>query len=159
MARIAPREDSDGPLYGRILSRRPEIAERWAALSEVTRFGGGLPAELKEAVRQSTAARVGCEYCASVGADLPRPDARTSLAVAVARQIADDPGDISDATFDVLREEFSEDEIVELMAFICFTCIGGQTFGNVIGVGAASEAERSRYKQLTTQKLAAAHTS
>jgi alkylhydroperoxidase family enzyme len=141
-------------MYGRILARQPEVAERWRAVSELLRFGGSLPAELKEAVRQTTAGRVGCQFCASVGAELPRPDARTALAVAVAAQVAEQR-ELDDSTFTVLREEFSEDEIVELLALISFVCIGAQTFGHLIGVEPATDAEREAYNESINGRLAA----
>jgi alkylhydroperoxidase family enzyme len=147
MSRVVPQPGAEGSEYVRILSRRPEVLETWSQLSATLRFSGLLAQELKEAVRQSTAEGIGCQYCASVGERLGEPDRRTSLAVAVAQLIAEDHGSVDAKTIDVLREEFDEDEIVELLALICFVCIGGQTFGSVIGVEAASEAEQVAYRQ------------
>jgi alkylhydroperoxidase family enzyme len=134
-------------LLARVLGRRPEILKAFGRLDATVRFHGDLPASLKEAVRRATAGEVGCEYCQSLGAYQPNPgDARESLAVAFARMVADDPTDISDAQFDVLREEFTEDEIVELVAFICFVAIAGQLFGATMKLEPASAEEAAAYQ-------------
>ena len=103
--------------------------------------------ELKEAVHRATAGGVGCEYCASLGAPKDSyDDQRTSLAVAFAQMVADDPKGISDGMFDVLREEFDEEEIVELVAWTCLVAVAGQLFGLVMGLEAASEDEAEAYQ-------------
>jgi alkylhydroperoxidase family enzyme len=145
MPRVAPA-DISGPqgstMLGRVLGRRPEVLEAFGRLAAELRFRGLLPVELKEAVRRSTAADVGCEYCASIGEYTPTPgDRRESLAVAFARMVAEDHHSITDAHFDVLREEFTEEEIVELVALICLVTVAGQMFGAVMGVEAAPEHE------------------
>ena len=125
MPRIEPiPADPDGnavtnSVLARVLGRRPEILAAYARLDNAVRFKGTLPVELKEAVRRATAQQVGCEYCQSLGASRTDLDEPQSLAVAFAQAVAEDPSAITDAQFDVLREEFSEDEIVELVAFIC----------------------------------------
>src|SRR6185437_2964196 len=149
MPRIEPLGDpSEGSSLARIMRRRPEIASAWSALSDTVRFTGLLPNDLKEAVRASTAGAIGCDFCASIGDGPPSaPDKRTSLAIAVARLIAEDHGSVDEKTFAVLREEFSEEEIVELLALICIVCVGGQTFGSVTGVEAATEEEAEGYRR------------
>ncbi|QEC50546.1 carboxymuconolactone decarboxylase family protein [Baekduia soli] len=134
-------------LLARVLGRRPEILTAFGRLDAATRFHGELSPALKEAVRRATAGEVGCEYCQSLGEYRPNPDdARESLAVAFARLIADDPTQISDAQFDVLREEFSEEEIVELVAFVCFVAIAGQLFGATMALGPADPEEAAAYQ-------------
>jgi alkylhydroperoxidase family enzyme len=131
----------------RILARRPEVLEANRRLNFALRFGGLLSVELKEAVRRSTAEMVGCVYCASLSEPRPQAaDSREDLAVAFAQMVADDPKAITDAQFDVLREEFSDDEIVELVAWICLVVIAGQTFGAVMKVDAATPEEASAYQ-------------
>jgi alkylhydroperoxidase family enzyme len=155
MPRIEPLGDaSEGSSLGRIMKRRPEIAGAWSKLSDTVRFTGLLPTELKEAVRASTAGLVGCEFCASVGDGPPKdPDTRTSLAIAVAQLIVEDHGSVDEKTFVVLREEFSEEEIVELLALICIVCIGGQTFGSVTGVEASDEQEAEGYRRSKARRI------
>ena len=118
MPRVTPIELEGDALQtnqmARVLGRRPEILEAFAGMGRSLRFKGLLSVELKESVRRATAADVGCRYCASLAPFEPNPDEkRESLAVAFARLIAEDHQSISDAQFDVLREEFTEDEIVD----------------------------------------------
>src|ERR1700755_2441324 len=135
MPRIAPAPlNPDGnpvsnSLLARVMGRRPDILKAFARLDTVIRFKGVLPLELKEAVRRATAGGVGCEYCRSLGAPEEIKDSRTSLAVGFAELVAADPTGVSDAMFDVLREEFNEEEIVELVAWITLVSISGEMFG------------------------------
>lgn len=111
------------------------------------RFHGLLDPALKEFMRRATAGEVGCAYCESLGVGEPTTnDRRESLAVAFAKMIAEDPAGISDAQFDVLREEFTEDEIVELVAFVCLVGIAGQMFGAVVSLEAAAPEEAADYQ-------------
>jgi alkylhydroperoxidase family enzyme len=129
------------------MGRNPDVLKAFGRLDTTLRFKGRLPLELKEAVRRATAGGVGCEYCTSLGAPAELRDARTSLAVGFAELVAADPSGISDAQFDVLREEFDEEEIVELVAWICLVSIAGQMFGAVLGLEAASPEEAAEYQQ------------
>ena len=135
-------------LLARVMGRRPDVLRAFARLDTTLRFKGLLPLELKEAVRRATAGGVGCEYCTSLGAPEDHEgDTRTSLAVGFAELVAADPSGISDSMFDVLREEFSEDEIVELVAWTCLVAIAGQMFGAVLGLEPASPEEATEYQQ------------
>jgi alkylhydroperoxidase family enzyme len=134
-------------LLARVMGRRPDILRAFGRLDTTIRFKGLLPLELKEAVRRATAGGVGCEYCASLGEPVEASDTRTSLAVGFAELVAADPAGLSDAMFDVLREEFSEEEIVELVAWITLVSISGQMFGAVMGLEAASPEEAASYQQ------------
>lgn len=158
MPRIDPiPADPDGnavtnSLLARVLGRRPEILAAFARLDNAVRFKGTLPLELTEAVRRATAEQVGCEYCKSLGAPRTDLDRAQGLAVAFAQAVAEDPSAITDAQFDVLREEFSEDEIVELVAFICFVAVSGQMFGAVMGLEATDAGEAAEYQALLTRR-------
>jgi alkylhydroperoxidase family enzyme len=134
-------------LLARVLGRRPDVLRAFGRLDTLLRFRGLLPTDLLEDVRRATAEEVGCVYCASLGE--PRTDIvdlRTSLAVAFAEQVVQDPAGITDAQFDVLREEFSDDEIVELVAYICLVSIAGQMFGAVMGLEPAAADEADAYQ-------------
>jgi alkylhydroperoxidase family enzyme len=159
MPRIEPAPlSSDGnavsnSLLARVIGRRPEILKAFGRLDGTVRFHGLLPMELKEAVRRATASEIGCEYCASLGAPkVNLQDQRESLAVAFAQLVAEDPSAITDSQFDVLREDFSEEEIVELVAYICFIAIAGQMFGAVMGLEAASEDEAAAYQDVLAEQ-------
>ena len=151
MARIAPAQLEgnavQASLLAGVLGRRPEILKAFGRLDAAVRFHGLLPTSLKEAIRRATAEQVGCDYCRSLGAYRPNPeDRRESLAVAFAQLIAEDPKAITDEQFDVLREDFSEEEIVELVAFICFVAIAGQLFGATLALEPAGEEEIAAYQ-------------
>lgn len=135
-------------VLARVLGRRPEILTAFARMDSAARFHGLLPASLKESLRRATAGEIGCAYCASLDAGEPpaEMDQRESLAVAFAQMIAQDPGGISDAQFDVLRAEFTEEEIVELVAFVCMVGVAGQMFGAVMGLEAAGPEEAAAYQ-------------
>ena len=153
MARVTPAELEGNAvqtsLLARVLGRQPEILKAFARLDAAARFHGTLPSSLKESVRRATAQEVGCVYCQSLGEYTPNPDdRRESLAVAFAQLIADDPKQISDAQFDVLREDFTEDEIVELVAFVCFVAIAGQLFGATLALEPASAEEAAAYQSV-----------
>lgn len=135
-------------LLARVMGRRPEVLKSFGRLDATLRFRGLLPMDLLEAVRRATAGEVGCRYCASLGE--PRTDiadSRTALAVAFAQLVVQDPAGISDGQFDTLREEFDEDEIVELVAYICLVSIGGQMFGAVMGLEEADPEEAAAYQE------------
>lgn len=134
-------------VLARVMGRRPEILTAFARLDATTRFHGVLSPSLKESLRRATAGQIGCEYCASLAGD--RPDEagqRESLAVAFAQLIAQDPAGITDAQFDVLRAEFTEPEIVELVAFVCLVGVAGQMFGAVMRLEAADPQEAAEYQ-------------
>jgi alkylhydroperoxidase family enzyme len=139
-------------LLARVMGRCPEVLEAFGRLDATIRFRGRLGGELCEAVRQATAATVGCDYCSSLGdgeQSRPGPEqARIGLAVAFAQMVAEDPAGITDAQVDVLRETFSEEEIVELVAFICLVSIGGQMFGAVMGLEPAPPDEAAGYQDV-----------
>lgn len=141
-------------VLARVLGRRPDIAKAFGSLDATIRFHGTLPASLKEAVRRATAGQVGCAYCASLDAGEPprHADRRESVAVAFAQLVAQDPAGISDAQFDVLREEFDEEEILELVAFVCFVGVAGQMFGAVMGLEEAPPEEAAAYQRMVARR-------
>jgi alkylhydroperoxidase family enzyme len=130
-----------------IMARRPEVLEAFGRLNRTLRFEGLLGLELKESVRRATASSVGCRYCASLGdLDEELADRREQLAVGLARSIADDPKSVTDEQFDELRSEFSDDEIVELVSWICLVTVAGQMFGAVMDVRPATAEEAAAYQ-------------
>ena len=146
MTRVEPADMPGVNIFNRTLGRAPDIMAANAALDATIRFSPRLSLDLKEEVRRSTASGIGCEFCASLGEPkLEHPDRAESLAVAFAQMVIDDPNGIDDSAFDVLREEFTDDQIVELVAWICFILIGNQTFGAVMRLPAATEGELHDY--------------
>ena len=136
-------------LLARVLGRRPDILKAFGRLDNALRFNGLLSVQLKEAVRRATAAESGCAYCQSLGEPKREfEDVRESVAVAFAQLIAQDAKSISDEQFDVLRQHFSEEEIVELVAYICCDAIAGQLFGTVMGLEAAPAEEACEWQAI-----------
>ncbi len=158
MPRIEPLpSDSDGNavsnnVLARVLGHCPEILRAFARLDNAVRFHGRLPVDLKEAVRRATAGEIGCKYCESLGTPRGDLDAREGLAVAFAQTVAADPSAISDGQFAVLLEEFTEEEVVELVAFICLVAISGQMFGAVMGLEATSPEEAAAYQSVLAER-------
>lgn len=158
MARIQPAA-VPGNIFQQMMGHRPEIVEKWFALDESMRFAGLLSPTLKEEVRRALADGIGCRFCASLGA--PDPDShdrRTALAVAFAQTVFDSFHDLhglDDEVFAVLREEFSEPEIVELSIWTLFM-IAGQAFGALMQVRPSTEAEQAEYRDWRAAGEAAA---
>jgi alkylhydroperoxidase family enzyme len=134
MARIDFSRCGDTP-FQRLLGHTPEVMTRWAALEQALVGSPGLDAALKEQVRRTLAFANGCRYCMAKGPpDRNQADMRASLAVGFAQLVGQDHRSITGAQFDVLRDAFSETEIAELVALICFFT-AAQMFGAVLDLG------------------------
>jgi alkylhydroperoxidase family enzyme len=143
----AVAELAQDPFYG-VLAHRPEILKTWAELDRVF-FGptSALPNSLKEEARRTLSQQVGCRLCASLGE--PREehsDQREALAVAFADLVTKDHQAIDDSTFAVLREEFSDEEIVELVSWVCFK-YGSNMFGSLMRLDPASQEQVKGYAE------------
>lgn len=145
MARIQLSNVPHDPYY-RLLGHRPEILEAWSRLDAAfVDASSTLPAGLKEEARRVLSQKVGCRYCASLGA--PGGDAddrRTALAVAFTELVLTDHDAIDDATFDVLREEFSDEQILELCAWLCFK-YGSNMLGSILRLEPATPEQAQAY--------------
>jgi alkylhydroperoxidase family enzyme len=140
MPRVTPLDIEENSFF-RILGYLPNVAAGWQALDKQIRFGGTLDPELKEQVRRSMAPGVGCEFCATLGGPpADEVDQKVAVAVAYAQALIADHRELDDSMFDVLREEFTEAEIVELTVWICFMT-AGQMFGSIMDVGPATDSD------------------
>jgi alkylhydroperoxidase family enzyme len=112
--------------FGRLMGHNPKILKAWRELERTVYGAGSLQPQLKEEVRSALAYGNGCEYCQAFGTRPTGtyPDAKVSLAVAFAELFTQDPKSIDDSTFAVLREEFTDAQISELVAFVCFVSAG-----------------------------------
>lgn len=124
------------------MGHAPHVLEPWTRLEEVFFTRSALPADLLEQVRRTLALGHGCEYCMAKGGP---PESvhevfRTSLAVRLAQLFAADHRDIDETQLNLMREHFSEPELVELVAFIGFMWAGG-TFGKIFGIQAIQSPE------------------
>ena len=146
MTRIPPSELGDSAA-DRVMGHRPDVLDAWLGLKHaLTGPTSTLSPELKEQVRRTLALHTGCEFCASLGRPADeQPSPRESLAVAFAEAAATDHAAISSAQLDVLREEFTLPQVVELLTWIVFEH-AGQMFGALIGDEPATPEERIAFE-------------
>lgn len=141
----------DGPWIHRIMAYCPQISAKWNELDVSLRTEGIIDAEMKEQIRRSLAPGVGCQFCVTVaGPPSDHLDERTSLAISYAQLLRQDPTDIDDSAFDLLREQFTEQEIAELSLWILYA-IAYQSFGAVMQVPPATAEETDQYRQYREQ--------
>ena len=152
MSRVRPAPwEQYAPLFGaeaslglRIHAHNPELARRYTAFTEALRHEHRtLPARLTELVRLRIAFHNQCRSCMAIRYEhavedgvtehlvcsLERPAEADDLteaeraALEFADRMATDHLSITDATYDRLREHFTEAEIVEL-GYNCAVCVG-----------------------------------
>lgn len=109
------------------------ISHKWSDLSEAISSDGVLTEKLKENVRRVLAYGNGCTYCQAKGRPLEPEDIKESYAIAFAEIFLLQREKTEETFFLVLKEVFSDEEISELVAFICFTT-AQQYFGAVMGL-------------------------
>ncbi|QAT49495.1 carboxymuconolactone decarboxylase family protein [Caproiciproducens sp. NJN-50] len=117
--------------FQQLLGHNKNILEKWASLEESIFSSDTFPAELKEEVRRTLAFNNGCEYCKAKGVPSKTGlDARTQLAVHIADR-SSKTIHISDDEFGILKKTFTDSEISELLALICFVT-ACQRFGALL---------------------------
>lgn len=115
--------------FQRLLGHQPSVMQHWNALGDVLAGESTLSVRLKEEVRRTLAHQNGCMYCRAKGMpDLKPEEAAISMATGLAELFLHTGGNVDRAVFPVLREYFTEAQISELCAWICFT-IASQWFG------------------------------
>ncbi len=120
--------------FQQLLGYNKEIMESWNHLSELLSQEGKLSYELKEQVRRTLAQKNGCEYCKAKGKpDKSLFDKKISLAIAFTEVFLIERGFINPSTIEVLKQDFSEEEISEFCAFISFTT-ASQYVGAMLGL-------------------------
>lgn len=134
------------------MGHRPELLEAWGNLKDaLLERSSTLSPHLKEEVRRTLAQRTGCRFCASLGQPARSYAIRQeSLAVAFADAVADDHRAISDAQVNLLLEEFTVPQIVELLIWISFE-YAGQMFGCLIGGEPATAEEKQAFAASITK--------
>ncbi|WP_270181310.1 carboxymuconolactone decarboxylase family protein [Alkalihalobacillus sp. CinArs1] len=119
---IIQKSDVGNTPFQKLLGHNPDVMKAWSALGDELENDGVLTSTLKEQVRRTLAQQNGCEYCKAKGKPDPSLfDEKTSLAAGFAEVYLKQNGDVSSSIINVLKESFSEEEISELFAFICFT--------------------------------------
>jgi len=140
--------DVEGHSLQRALSHWPvardSIFETYGALF----FDGALPVELKEQIRATLAGQGNCVLCASIGTNpLPadqQPSRRDQLAVGFAEVFVQDPTEVDASAIEVLKEDFSDAEIVELVTW-CAIALQGQIIGAALGVPPATAEDSAAF--------------
>ena len=130
----------------RVMGHRPELLEAWEHLKNALLGPSSTPSpHLKEEVRRTLAQQTGCQFCASVGQPAPsHPIRQESLAAAFADAVAQDHTATRDAQVNLLLEEFSTPQMVELLIWISFEC-AGQMFGCLIADEPATAQEKDAF--------------
>ncbi|MGE7604149.1 carboxymuconolactone decarboxylase family protein [Peribacillus sp. NPDC097675] len=131
MPRIKKSEIGSSPFQQ--LFHNQLISNKWSDLSEEISSDGALTKELKENVRRVLAYGNGCTYCQGKGRPLITEDIKESYAMAFAEVFLTQREKIEATFFVILKEVFSDEEISELVAFICFTT-AQQYFGAMLGL-------------------------
>lgn len=129
MARLIFSDNGFSP-FERILGHNPGILQKWGELEAAFFESKTFAPDLLEQVRRTLAYGNGCEYCMAK-AGLPddaQSTLRASMAVAIAQRVVENHRDFTDADFSTFKQVFSEAELSELFAFICFIC-ASQMFG------------------------------
>jgi alkylhydroperoxidase family enzyme len=134
MRRLSLSRNGPTP-HERLIGHNAGILERWLALEEAFVKSATFEPELREQVRRALAFGNRCEYCmAKAGPPDPgQQSTRIALATAFAGVAGTDHRHITEEHINVLREEFSEREIAELLAFISFVT-AAQMFGAMLGL-------------------------
>ncbi|MFJ7745558.1 carboxymuconolactone decarboxylase family protein [Peribacillus sp. NPDC097295] len=131
MPRIISSELGSSPFQQ--LFHNEVISHKWSDLSEALSSEGVLTKELKENVRRVLAYGNGCTYCQTKGRPSKPENLKESYAIAFAEVFLIQREKTEETTFLVLKEAFSDEEISELIAFICFTT-AQQYFGAMMGL-------------------------
>lgn len=130
-----------------LLALRPELSRAWKRLeSEMHGDSSTLPNSLKEHARRALSAHVGCRFCNSFGVvDRAGVSRGEELVLDLAEKIATDHRTIDQGTFDALKEEFTDEQIVELTMWLCFK-LGANVLGAITQLEPASEEALRRYE-------------
>ncbi|MGG0656612.1 carboxymuconolactone decarboxylase family protein [Rummeliibacillus pycnus] len=128
MAFIAYSSNGSTP-FQKLLGHNEKVMDSWNNLGGELEKDGFLSAELKEQVRRTLAQGNGCVYCKAKGKpDEKQYDEKIAVSVGFAQAFLTSKGQTSPTVVNVLKEYFSDEEISELIAFICFTT-ASQYFG------------------------------
>lgn len=128
MAHISYSGHGENPL-ARLLGHNPALCKQWMDLLDCFYKCCTLDPQLQEEVRKVVAYHIGCSYCMSHGCPLPIiEDSKTQMAIDFARKIMQLDRKILVSDVELLKPYFSEKEIVELCAFVCYG-VGLARFG------------------------------
>ncbi|QAT43386.1 carboxymuconolactone decarboxylase family protein [Aminipila luticellarii] len=124
--------------FQQLLGHNKDILDKWVSLEDCIFSSETFSAELKEEVRRTLAFNNGCEYCKAKGAPSESiTDLQTQLA-AYAANLSGQKTHISPDEFRPLKETFTDSELSELLALICFIT-ACQRFGALLGLEASCQ--------------------
>ncbi|MEA4846399.1 MAG: carboxymuconolactone decarboxylase family protein [Clostridiaceae bacterium] len=130
MARITFSQEGHTP-FQQLLGHNKHIMEKWTSLEECFFNSNTFTPELKEEVRRILAFNNGCQYCMAKGKPSEKiTDSKILIAAEIANIISKNQL-IDNEYFNRLKNEFSENEVSELLAFICFIT-ASQKFGALL---------------------------
>jgi alkylhydroperoxidase family enzyme len=136
--------DRNSDQFYEMLSYRPDIARAWKRLDTAMHAPSStLPWRLKENARRYMAKQVGCEFCASFGD--PEPEGlspQEQLALEFTERLIKDHRSIDETMIAAIRSHFSEEQLVELIAWTCFK-LGANVLGAVSRLDPAGEDVRA----------------
>lgn len=133
MAHISYSENGNNPLT-QLLGHNPILLKNWMTLLNSFYESCSFDPALQEEVRRAIAYQIGCAYCMSHGCPAPViTDPKTKTAVDFAKKVARTEQQITQQDIAILKGYFTEKEIAELTAFICYG-IGLARFGAALNV-------------------------
>lgn len=132
MASISNSKTGATP-FQTLLGHEPELLERWNALEDFFTSSRTFSAKLKEEVRRTLAVQNGCQYCMAKGKPSEHVEnSKTQLAVKTALLSVNETH-LSNEHIEELKCVFSDAEISELLALICFLS-ASQRYGALLGL-------------------------
>ena len=136
--------DAESDQFYEMLALRPDIARAWKRLDTAMHAPTStLPWKMKENARRYMAERVGCVFCASFGdAEVDGLDTKEQLAIAFTDRLVADHRSIDEAMIADLHAEFTDEQLVELIAWTCFK-LGANVMGAVSRLNPASDAVKA----------------
>src|SRR3954452_6144027 len=142
-----------------IWARRPKMMSAMGKFQRAVRKGRALDERLKLLVELKGAQMIGCEWCLDLGSQSCRNSglsdeemlatvhyrdsdfftAREKLALDYTVAVMRTPGEVTDELFARMKEHFSDEQLVELTAFVAV--INLDRFNAAFGIGAAGYSE------------------
>ncbi|GGG94264.1 carboxymuconolactone decarboxylase family protein [Staphylococcus pragensis] len=133
MTIIQPSNNGSTP-FQKLLGHQPELMTSWTQLSDLLENDGALSKELKEEIRRMLAQKNGCKYCKAKGQPTGSlKDEKSSICIGFTEVFIKMGDQIPNNIIEVLKEGLTDQEIVELVAFITFTN-AQQNFGAIMNL-------------------------
>ena len=114
--------DYGNTAFEKLIGHNKVVLDKWLELETVLFRDTKLDKNLLEQVRRTMAFENECEYCMVKAGrpDFDKSEKRINSATAFAQLFATDHKSITNDHFEILREEFTDQEISELSSFISF---------------------------------------